>query len=258
MKTKEELRERIRRDLGYPYVKVEVSNDQIDDSIDYASHKYSEWATGNANEEVFFTIPLSAGQSYYDLPEGVIEILDYSEEAGYSGGVNQLFTVENYLYQLGYIPHDLGQSYGNFISYHLALDFLSQMKRYMTNRYTYRYHKDFNQIQVIPPPSNTLTTEFVLLRTYMLRGAAHPDWTKDKYYQWLYDQSWVRKYAKELTKEKLGHVRRKFNQFDSIGNSGIKLDGEQLVQEAKEKLENLDEELEKEYVFEGHGDILIG
>jgi hypothetical protein len=37
------------------------------------------------------------------MPVGTLTVVDYSEDAGYYGGVNQLFTVENYLYNLGYI-----------------------------------------------------------------------------------------------------------------------------------------------------------
>lgn len=255
--TKEELRNWIKRQFGYPLVKVELTNDQLDDCIDYASEKFSEWATGNANEEIFLTLPLSAGQSIYELPEGVVSIVDYSEEAGYSGGVNQLFTVENYLYQLGYIPNNIGQSYGNFISYHLALEFISTMKRYLTNKYTYRYFRDSNKLQLIPTPTPT-NREFVLLKTYMLRGAASPDWSLDSYYEWLHGQFWVRKYAKALAKEQLGYIRRKFNQFDSIGNTGIKLDGEQLVQEAKEELDKLGEELVDKYAYDPGFGIDIG
>jgi hypothetical protein len=67
----------------------------------------------------------------------------------------------------------------------------------------------------------------------------------------------VRKYARALTKEKLGYIRRKFENFQSIGNAGISLDGNDLLSEAKEEKENLKEELQNEYAEEGWG-IMLG
>jgi hypothetical protein len=67
----------------------------------------------------------------------------------------------------------------------------------------------------------------------------------------LYDDSFVRKYALALSKEKLGYIRRKFSNFQSIGNTGISLDGDQLISEAKEEKERLEEELHNEYTYEG-------
>lgn len=249
--TKEQLRNYIKRQFGYPLVKVELTNDQIEDSIDYAAHKFSEWATENANEEVFFTIPLSAGQSYYDLPNGVITIVDYSDSGGRStGGVNTLFTVENFLYSMGYYP-TLSDAQGSLLNYHMVLDFLNTLERYVVNQYVYKYHKFSNQLQLIPTP--TQTGQFVLIHAFVLTGSMSPGWDETQYYEWLYGKSWVRNYAIALSKEKLGYIRRKFGQFDSIGNTGIKLDGEQLVQEAKEELDKLSESLTMEYSYEGYG-----
>lgn len=251
--TKEEFRQYIRRSLGYPMVKVELTQDQIDDSIDYSLEKFKEWATGNANEEQFFTIALSAEQKYYDLPKGVITVVDYNDTGGsVSGGVNTLFTVENFLYNFGYYPNLSSSNYGNLISYHMALDFLSQLERYVVNKYKYKYHKRLNQIELIPTPTNLSSPQYVLIRAYMLRGALSVGWTEDLLNQELYTESFVKNYSIALCKEKLGYIRRKFSQFNSIGNTGIQLDGNDLISEAKEEKERLEEELDNKYVYEGY------
>ncbi len=41
-------------------------------------------------------------------------------------------------------------------------------------------------------------------------------------------------------------IRRKFANFNSIGNTGISLDGSELIQEGKEEIEKLEETLREE------------
>ena len=55
----------------------------------------------------------------------------------------------------------------------------------------------------------------------------------------------------------LGMIRRKFAQFNSIGNIGISLDGDQLVQEGKEEKDRLEETLRTEEGYDGYP-IIIG
>ena len=78
--TKKQLAEKIKRRLGYPMVKVELHPRQIEDAIDYARDKFIKWATGQATSETFFTLLLSAGQNFYDLPVGVTEVLSYDDK----------------------------------------------------------------------------------------------------------------------------------------------------------------------------------
>jgi len=253
--TKQELAERIMRDLGYPLIKIELSSDHVYDAIDDSVHKFVKWAVGNATEETFFTIPTSAGQSLYDLPQGVVTIIDYDDTGGStSGSVNTLFTVESFLYSMGYYP-DLGRNYGNLVSYHMALDFLQTLDRYITNQFTYRYFEKTNQLQLIPVPGKTY---HILIKAYMKKGSILNSWTEEEYNQDMYGESWVRKYARALCKEKLGYIRRKFSQFQSVGNTGIALDGDQLIQEAREEKESLGEELKNEYVYDTGFGIDIG
>jgi hypothetical protein len=55
----------------------------------------------------------------------------------------------------------------------------------------------------------------------------------------------------------LGRIRSKFAQFNSIGNIGIGLDGDTLLQEGITEKEKLDETLRLEESYEGYG-ILLG
>ena len=288
--SKSDLAELIKRRLGEPVIKVELSSQQIFDAIDYARTKWVKWGAGNSLVETYFTTLLVAGQNFYDMPVGVVDVVDYDDK-GYGYGINTLFTIENWLYSRGlYSGIFWGGGYGQYgntvLSYHLAIDALKTLQRYTPSEYNYKYHKYTNQIEIHPaPPSgnepisvqeNGTTVEvdspgYLLIRAYMLEGSHYADMETDNTQaSWkrrglhsgdsdeqYYTSDWIFDYALAECKIVLGRIRSKFAQFNSIGNIGIGLDGDTLLQEGTAEKERLDETLRLEETHEGYG-ILIG
>ena len=262
--TKNALAERIRRRFGYPMVKVELDPQQITDSIDYARKKWMKWAAGQATHEVFFTFLLSAGVSLYDLPMGVTEIIS-KDTTGVSSGINTLFTIDNFLYNQGLyesLYNTANQGY-TMISYHIARDFLDTVRKYTPDKYNYKYHPFTNQLEIHPPPvsasiqANTGSyygPGFILLNAYMVEGSTVAGgWDIGDSDEDFYGLDWIYDYATAECKVILGTIRRKFANFASIGNTGLSLDGDTLVQEGKEEKLALEERLQLEEVYEGLG-----
>lgn len=277
--TKAQLAERILRSLGHPIIKVELDTTQIYDAIDYARDKFIRYATGNATQEVYFTMALSATQYLYDMPVGVTDVLSYSSN-GISSGINTLFTVENYMYSNGMFD-GLVKTYSSgydLISYHIAMDFLETLHRYTPDEYNFKYHKYSNQLEIQPPPvsGGTLTytpkyaTEagvevageevtidspgWILIRSMMLQGATtSPTWTANDTYENFYEGTWIIDFATAYCKKTLGMIRRKFAGFGSLGNQGISLDGGELISEANEEMERLMEDLTTKENYVGYG-----
>ena len=275
--TKAELAEKIKRRLGCPMVNVELDTSQIFDAIDYARDKWIKWAVGQATQEVYFTMALSAGQYLYDLPAGVVEVVDYEAEG--AGSINTLFTIENYLYTQGlydplistkgywYGPGGTGShtwgTYGynryNLLSYHIARDFIENVRKYTVDMFNYKYHPYTNQLEIRPTPTvndlNQLSTLFILIRAYMIEESMiEDDWDRDATYKSFYEYSdWIFDYATAYCKVILGTIRRKFANFTSIGNTGIALDGDILSSEGKEEMERLEEKVKLEEAFDGYG-----
>ncbi len=283
--SKEDLADLIRRRLGEPVIKVELNTQQIFDAIDYAKQKWVKWGAGNSIVETYFTTLLLAGQNFYNLPIGVVDIVDY-DDRGMGGSINTLFTLDNFLYNKGMFGGlfwNGGVPYGSSIlNYHMALDYLETIDRYTPSIYNYKYHKYTNQLEVqpAPPSGNALDVQgqnvtidspgFVLVRSYMLEGShyagmetdmSQSDWKRN--YPTtssdtnFYTSDWIFDYALAECKMMLGRIRSKFTQFASIGNVGIGLDGETLLQEGITEKERLDETLRLEEPHEGYG-ILMG
>jgi hypothetical protein len=261
---KTQLAERIKRKLGYPMVKVELDPTQIADAIDTARKKFVKWAAGNATHETFFTIMLSGGQTIYELPVGVTEVMAYTS-TGISSGINTLFTIDNFLYNQGMYEalFNYDSTGYSMISYHIARDFLETVRKYTPDKYSYKYHQYTNQLEIqpAPPTGNSLTIDgriydspgFILLRTMMLESATLPGYSEENTFENFYGYDWMLDYATAECKIMLGLVRRKFANFASLGNVGISLDGDSLVSEGKEEKDALEEKLKLEEVYEGLG-----
>ena len=270
--TKIDLAAKLRRRLGHPLIKVELNDEQIYDAIDYARDKFVKWAVGQSTVETFFTMALSAGQTIYDLPTGVTEVVHYQDSGGGTGGgsINTLFTIDNYLYQHGmyealYHTAMTGGGY-TMISYHIARDFLETVVRYTPSKYNWRYHRYTNELEIQPPPPSgnalTITQDgneftidspgYVLLKVYMMEGSTHESgWTSSD--TDFYTSDWIFDYALAECKIILGRIRSKFANFTSVGNTGITMDGDTLLSEGQQEKERLEETLRMEEVWEGLG-----
>ena len=279
--SKADLAEKIKRRLGYPVIKVELSTQQLYDCIDYARDKWIKWAVGQAHVETYFTLLLRAGQKFYDLPIGVYDIATF-DDTGSEYGINTLFTVDNFLYSKGVLDalvwtKDYAYS---LVSYHLARDYLKTIKKYTPSIYSYQYHPYTNQMECrpAPPSGNALVINedgvqvtvdspgFILLRAYMFEGSQYSisdttlsssTWKRNSSDEHFYISPWIFDYALAESKIVLGRIRSKFAQFTSIGNIGIALDGDALLQEGMQEKEKLEETLRLEEGYEGYG-ILIG
>jgi len=173
--TKSELINKIKRKLGWPMVKVELCDDHIKDSIQESVNKHIKWAIGNSTDIIYFTLPLEGGKKFYDMPKGVIDIIEYDDDSGNTGGINTLFSMENYFFNQGYYDPMLSYPY-SMLGYHMVLDFMETLDRYRPDKYSWRYHKKTNQLELSPTPKynenkisvNRIDPETNTVKTYTL------------------------------------------------------------------------------------------
>lgn len=266
--TKNELKQYILTEFGYPVVKVELHDDHLTNAIDFARSKYIKWAVGNATQETWFTLVLSGGQSEYELPSGVTEVIDIEDSSSDdgSGGINTLFSYQNYLYNTGAMGFLNNSSQGGILDMHTTMEFLDLLDTYTADKYSWIYHSFTNKIKIYPAPDtgNTRTLVavdgsettvdspgYIMIRSFMIDGSNLTTDASQPFNNWLYDNDWIKEYATAKAKEVLGYIRRKFANFGSIGNIGISLDGDTLVSEAKDEMQQLEETLRMEECFEG-------
>lgn len=130
------------------------------------------------------------------------------------------------------------------VDYHMALEFIDLLDRYMPDYYNWRYNSIKNTISIKPTPTYDISVGYLILHSYMLEGTdENTTEISEDVYNRIWDSVWVQKYSLACAKQTLGLIRRKFANFTSIGNEGISLDGDSLISEGKEEMEALEEKL---------------
>jgi hypothetical protein len=273
MSLKTDLRDKIKRRLGWPTIKLELSDETIDEHIDYSRDKFIKFAAGHATQEVFFTMMLSGGQYLYDMPPGTVNVINYDMSGASLGGINTLFTISHMMYEQGMFDellHPSGTGRFDLVSLHIARQFLETIQRYMVDPYNFKYHRFSNQLEIQPPPERgaySITLDdgitydspgWILVRTYMIEGSTLPSYQGigDDDFPMLYSR-WIEDFATAKSRETLGLIRRKFAGWRSMGSEGTSMDGNELVQEAKAEIEILLKQLQTEESWEG-GAIIVG
>lgn len=270
--TRSDFKNKILRKLGSPYIKVELTDDMIEDHIETALNKFIEYAISQATDEVYMTVLLSAGERFYDLPDGTYSVVDYEDNSiGVDNGHNTLFTIQNYMYMNGYLDYSMDNGC-NLLSLHMEKDFIKTLKKYSSSGYQWRYHELTNQLEIIPQvrydcgyinweeydedgniiSKSAKSPGWVLLRTYMYKGATLPNWNIEKTYEWLFEKcDWLFEYVEALCKMNLALIRRKYKGNGPIGTVGFDMDGDDLYSEGKEAKQELEERLDDTESYEG-------
>ena len=261
--TKTEIRQWVREQLGAPMIKVELTDKQIDNNIDYARDRYIKIAIGNATQEAYITMLLSGGVDAYELPSGVTTVVDYIDATSSSmgGNINTLFTIENYFYSQGMLAN-LHEPF-NLVGYHIALEFLETLNRYVHSEYQWFHNNFTNQLILTPTPSTSADGGGTMITSYTTAGDPvyidSPGFVLLRVFKTIatdedvYGQQTVKDYTLALCMRTLGLIRRKFASFSSVGNQGLTLDGSELISEAETMLERLEERLKDEDTHVGYG-----
>jgi len=87
IKTKDELREYIKRRLGAPLLKVELTEDMLDDCIDIAIETYSEYGY-DGTETNTLLVELTKDLLEYKLPDNVVAVTGLKSSSVYSTFIN--------------------------------------------------------------------------------------------------------------------------------------------------------------------------
>ena len=239
---KSELKDKIIRHLGWPVVRVELHESQLDDVIEDALIMFKQWALGDAVQERYFTLLLESGKQEYDLPEEVTEIISLTDNALNLGNANELFTVENLLKMNGMLDFDYGPSV-SLLNLYAVKAYIKDLRRFMGNKYHWVYLHTDGILRLDPAP---IQNEYILLQSFMSDG------DEMDYSEGLFAHPWIFNYSLALAKIILGRIRTKFSNFQSIGNTGISLDGSDLLNEGLNEKEKLEEILKNEYCYEGY------
>jgi hypothetical protein len=222
----ETVRDYILGNLGYPVVRVELTDFQlktsIDEAITYIDYHAPFWATQMA------AFSCSGGINQYILPQHIANNLNYVVYK------KTLLSIQN---QAGTLEFDFFIKYfqDNFLfsdfdipGWYMTQMHLESVRKILSQEGSWDLING-NVLQLAPTPVQG--EDVIVVYRGLNTGTMHPFYKK-----------WIKKYALAVAKGILGEIRGKFSSLPSPGG-GASLNGAALLQASEKEKEMLQEQL---------------
>ena len=250
----EDLALRVKHQLGYPLVNIEIADEAIYDNISNAIEYFTKY-TGYTEEFMVFdtkkyivgvgidmgTLINSTPEMYSSMMSGLSTAFDYdlnlyrkvvdifSFDQSESTGINTLFTLEQAMSQQIYSSYMIGNFGFDLTSWQVLKGWIDTRKRVLAQTPHFRFDNRTQILRIIPEPLPS-QTYLGLVGCYLERPIRD-----------LVRESWVGKMSLALTKISCGFVREKYSSTTMFGGGNVS--SSMLAQGLSEK-----DALEKELV----------
>lgn len=221
----EALSKWILRRLGAPQWKVELTQCNLDDAI--ASAK--RWFAAKKGLIKQGLINIVSGQPDYPLPDEVDFVIDVAFETP-SQDITTIFSP--FLLMNEEIPYDVfaaPQSVGLYSSYVQTLQYIETAKRVLGADLDWRQYN--RQLYFSPTPQYARRVIY-MFKTSVFAIDQLPE----------IDHDLIKRRALAFAKADLGRVRSKYDSYNGAQGSR-NLDGDKLLDEAREEMEKLEEDI---------------
>lgn len=253
------LAARVKRQLGFPLVNIEISDEQMYDNITDAIEYFTKWAGHteeflvfdsklykrgigidvgtmvNTTPEMYNSIVTGLSASYdYDLASYRKVVDCFSFNYGESTGINTLFTLEQALSQQIYSSYMLGSFGYDLTTWEVLKQFIDLRTKVLAMTPHFRFDNRKQILRIIPEPIPE-QSYYGVVGCYLERPI------KD-----VISERWVFKYTLALTKIAVAHVRGKIKGTALMGGGTINADD--FMQQGLKEKDELEKDLMTSYV----------
>ena len=217
------------RRLGAPVIKINLSEEQIDDAVDQALYQYALYHMDGAEKTYYKYQIQQADQDngYIQMPENIIGAVKIFP-VGQSIGTNSLF---NMRYQ--FVINDLYNfSNVSLLPYYMTLSHVQLMEEMLVGQKAIRYSKTNNRLYIDMDWSIVTNNEWLIVEAYQV---VDPDQFAD-----VWGEKWLQDFATALMKKDWGHILSIYN-IPMPGN--MQINGQKVYADAVREIEDLKKEL---------------
>ena len=229
---REEFIQQIGLLLGDQMIEVELDPSHYHTALTIAIDKLRQRSDGALEEQDIF-ISLTSEQQEYTLPQEVQEVRRlYRRGVGLhtSGGID-FNPAESAFYNVNFLQ--AGRT-GGLSTWDFFNQYLETAERVFASQYNFVWYNSTKVLRLMKKP---LAQEDVLVRVWTTKG-------EDAVLMDPYSGPWIRSYALALSKHMLGQARAKYTTGFPGPNGSVVLNGDALINEAKEEIEVLEKELD--------------
>ncbi len=217
------------RKLGAPVIKINVSEEQVDDAIDTALYLFGQYHMEGA-DKVYYTYSVNStdiANRYITLPPNIIGAVRLFP-IGDALNTNSLF---NMRYQ--FVINDLYNiSNVSLVPYYMVMQHVQFLEQMLVGQQPLRYNRH-NNICYLDMDWSTITEgEFLVVECY---GVLDPE-----VYPGIFSDKWLQDYTTAQIKLRWGAVLKVMN-LPLPG--GVVLNGQRIYDEAAQEIEFLEKKL---------------
>jgi hypothetical protein len=230
-RTRQEFKDYLLRALGAPILRINVTDEQVDDRIEEALSLYYDYhfdgsfkiyykhqVTTEDRENKFIPIP--------DYIHGVVNIFDMGMNVT---STNSLFSlqyqlVQNEVYTL------LGAS---MVPYYTTMSHLQLIEQLLVGKKPLRYNRHLNRLNIDMNWDTVVEGTYIIVEAYAV--------TDPELYPDVWNDRWLKEYCIALVKRQWGSNLSKFQGIQMAG--GVTFNGAELYAQAEQDLQRLREEL---------------
>jgi len=225
-----------KRRLGYPVIQINVSPEQCEDRLDDALELYRDYHE-DATERIFLKHTLTSEDitnQYITIADDIIavsRVLPLAQTSAYSSST--LFNI-TYQLKLDEVFNVSGQS---LVGYALTMQHLALLDRMFSKEPLIEFNRHQGRVYLYTEWDSVIPgTVFIFECFRYLDGDVY---TK------IWNDIWLKSYFTQLLKQQWGENLSKYSDVKLPG--GTTLNGERLLQEAKEEITKLEEDLDLKY-----------
>jgi hypothetical protein len=228
------FKELILRRLGKGAIRIEVTDDQVEDQIDYALARFKDYHF-DGSQEVYYKYQLTApdiANRWIPVPAETIGIVEIFDLTSTLMGVG-MWNVQ-YQFVLANMPN-WGQI--DLTNYYMTMTHLQFLQQVLVGKEPIRYNRYIDQLFIDMDWSRVNVGDYLVAKIYQaIDPATYPK-------VWI-DQ-WLQNYTTQLVKRQWGTNLKKYQGMKlPDGNS---FNGQQIYDEADSALKSLDDELINTY-----------
>lgn len=222
------------RKLGSPVVKINVSDDQVDDRVDESLKYYWDYHF-DGSEKTYYKYQLTQQDitnKYIPIPENMIGVTRVFPVIGSYAGSN-IFNIQyqiamNEIWTLTSIQ---------LTPYYLAMEHLALINELFVGQQPIRFNRHTDRLYIDMDWTQAQAGKYILVEGYNL---IDPDTYTD-----AWSDRWLQLYATAKIKEQWGQNLTKFTGMKLPG--GIEFNGEKILDDAVREIKDLEERMITEF-----------
>ena len=238
--SRESFKQYCLRNLGSPVIDINVDDEQLEDRIDEALQYYRDYHyDGTTHDYMKHQITSNDLTNKYipisENVQGIVRVFDI-DDTGI--GASSLFNVR-YQIHLNDLYNFSSASYAPYVS---ALTNIATMEEIFVGKQPIRFNRHVNKLFIDMDWDSVKVGEFIIIEGYR---TTDPDTYTD-----VWNDRWLLRYGTALFKRQCGENLSKFAGVQLPG--GITLDGPRIMSEAREEIQNLEQEMITSYSLPVH------